>query len=154
MLKHCEPSSSNLKSRRANRNGGGGVAPEKEASAELPEATVATLRARITKLEAEASEKNEEISALSKEVLLLRSKNAAATPVLRRCTGEPRSSRSRVTRNGGNRGGVASSAELIHERDSKLSKRKQSDVVLDETPKLFTSQFKIPKLKTQSPLAR
>lgn len=154
VLKHCEPSSSNLKSRRANRNGGGGVAPEKEASAELPEATVATLRARITKLEAEASEKNEEISALSKEVLLLRSKNAAATPVLRRCTGEPRSSRSRVTRNGGNRGGVASSAELIHERDSKLSKRKQSDVVLDETPKLFTSQFKIPKLKTQSPLAR
>ncbi|KAJ8439833.1 hypothetical protein Cgig2_029093 [Carnegiea gigantea] len=60
---------------------------------------------------------------------------------------EPSFSRSRVTRNGGSRGVMASSAELIHERESKLSKRKQSDVVLDETPKLFTSQFKIPKLR-------
>jgi len=117
VLKHCEPSSSNLKSRRPKRNGGR-VTPEEEAYAELTEGTIATLRGRITKLEAEVNEKNQEISTLSKEVLLLRSKNAAATPVLRHCTGEPSSSRSRGIRNGGNRGGVASSAELTHERVS------------------------------------
>ncbi|KAJ8452180.1 LOW QUALITY PROTEIN: hypothetical protein Cgig2_005985 [Carnegiea gigantea] len=97
VLKHCEPQSSNLKSRRANRNDRG----------------LQLLDLRITKLGAEASKKNEEISVLSKEI-----KNDAATPVLGCCTGEPSFSRSRVTRNGGSRGVVTSSAELIHERVS------------------------------------
>lgn len=130
-----------------------------EASSMQLEATIATLKDKITELEAQANQKNGEISALSKELKLLRSKGVAGTPVLKHCTSGPSSSKSRGRKNCKDRSAPlkeeASSSQLVSEQGGTRSKRKRDDVIsLEDTPRLFTSQFKIPKLRSQSPRGR
>ncbi|XP_074263730.1 uncharacterized protein LOC141586419 [Silene latifolia] len=152
-LKRCsaEPSACNSERSRTSRN---------EESPDLEEGSSASLRAKLNKLEVEVNLKNEEIASLSEELNLLRSKTVVSTPVLRGCTRDSSSYRLRSQGNGSSRAvpkEEVSSAQLVSEKGSKRPRRQQEDVITieDETPRLFTSQFKIPKLKnSQSPRTR
>ena len=89
---------------------------EKTPSTQL-ENTYATVRDKISWSEGETSQKNGEISALSKKLYLLRSKSPAETPALRRCSAQPSFSRSRRRESGKDPEGGAlkeeTSAELV-----------------------------------------
>lgn len=95
--------------------------------------TITALQDDMAVLESESRRKSEEISRLTKEVELLRgdSNNRSITPVLRRCTVQTgtcsRSSDMAVTEKG----------------ERRSSKRKGGET----EPRLFTSRFKVPKLK-------
>ncbi|XP_019107663.1 uncharacterized protein LOC104905113 isoform X2 [Beta vulgaris subsp. vulgaris] len=158
VLKPCiiEPSASR---RRDNGRSGGTAAVEDEVSFAQLEATIATLRVKVSELQAERNQKDGEISALSKELELSRSKSAADTPALRRCTSRPPTSRSRGRENRRDKESAvlkeeASSLALASMQGGRRSKRKQDIINIEETPRLFTSQFKIPKLRSQSPCGR
>ncbi|XP_057518044.1 uncharacterized protein LOC130798973 [Amaranthus tricolor] len=131
---------------------------EKTPSTQL-ENTYATVRDKISWSEGETSQKNGEISALSKKLYLLRSKSPAETPALRRCSAQPSFSRSRRRESGKDPEGGAlkeeTSAELVSVQGVRRSKRKQAEIInIEDTPRLFTSQFKIPKLRSRSPRGR
>ncbi|EYU38810.1 hypothetical protein MIMGU_mgv1a020857mg [Erythranthe guttata] len=92
------------------------------------------LRTGLTKVESESVQKSEEIIRLSKEIELLKS----STPLLRSC----RTEANKI-------GGGTNKFDFLQESSSSSSKRKLVD---DDTPKLFTSSFKVPKLKSTSSL--
>ncbi|XP_056686575.1 uncharacterized protein [Spinacia oleracea] len=156
VLKHCMNEQSSSRSRgRGNGRKGRTATVDEETSFMQPEATIASLKAKISEMEDQGNKKDEEISALSKELTLLRSKSAADTPVLKPCTNRQSSSRSRGRTNGKYREESAALKEVAAEQGGTQSKRKRDDVVsIKETPKLFTSKFKIPKLRIQSPRGR
>ncbi|KAL2895470.1 Laminin subunit alpha-2 [Bienertia sinuspersici] len=108
VLKRCinEPSSSKSRGRGNHRNVGT-ASVEEEASFMQLEATIATLKNKISEFEAQANQKNGEISALSEGLKLLKSKSAADTPVLRQCTSQPSSSRSRGKKDGRDKDSIA-----------------------------------------------
>ncbi|KAL9238155.1 hypothetical protein vseg_012621 [Gypsophila vaccaria] len=149
-LKRCsaEPSSSTSKRRSCSRNEKSLRLEQGQASAHLDTAA-ATLKDKLNKLEVEAR--------LPKELSLLRSKTSASTPVLGQCTSEP-SSRLRSQVNGSSKTSAVrkqEASQLASEKGGKRTKRKQEDIIsMEDTPRLFTSQFKIPKLKSQSPRKR
>ena len=89
-----ERSTSGMKGKRQSS-----VLEEKATSAQL-QVTICALRAKISELEAEANQKSEEISTLSKKIKWPRSKNSADMPVLRRCNNKQSSSRSSGRGNG------------------------------------------------------
>ncbi|KAI7734039.1 hypothetical protein M8C21_026556 [Ambrosia artemisiifolia] len=93
---------------------------------------ISSLKDDIVVLELDSRKKSEEISRLNKEVELLRGgSDRSITPVLRRCMAES-SKNSR------------SSDMAIAEKGGRSSKRKAND----SERRLFTSKFKVPRLKT------
>ncbi|CBI19864.3 intracellular protein transport protein USO1 isoform X2 [Vitis vinifera] len=131
---------------------------------------IVKLKTDLAKMETETKKKNEEISRLSKEVELLRkSRSASVTPILNRCTEKQKTSgqgknKSWIGRNisikketpasekNTEKKKESSVSEKNTEKKSRGSKRKEINVTpTSETPRLFTSTFKIPKLKNSSP---
>lgn len=131
---------------------------------------IVKLKTDLAKMETETKKKNEEISRLSKEVELLRkSRSASVTPILNRCTEKQKTSgqgknKSWIGRNisikketpasekNTEKKKESSASEKNTEKKSRGSKRKEINVTpTSETPRLFTSTFKIPKLKNSSP---
>ncbi|KAK3023786.1 hypothetical protein RJ639_043402, partial [Escallonia herrerae] len=109
--------------------------------------TIVTLKANMAKLESDSLRKSDEISRLSKELELLRkSRSDSATPVLRRCTAELGSSQLRGKNVVVKKDPYSSQ---VLEKGCRSSKRKT--VSISEPPKLFSSRFKVPKLKSSSP---
>ncbi|KAI3807715.1 hypothetical protein L1987_23649 [Smallanthus sonchifolius] len=93
---------------------------------------VSALQDEIAVLEFNSRKKSEEISRLTKELELLRGdSNSSITPVLRRCMVKS-SKKSHA------------SDMAIVEKGERSSKRK----AIETEPRLFTSKFKVPKLKT------
>lgn len=92
--------------------------------------TISTLQDDIAVLESDSRKKSEEISQLTKELELLR--GDSVTPVLRRCIIESGSS------------GVKD--KKSDSKGGRSSKRKAGET----EPRLFTSRFKVPKLKNSS----
>lgn len=125
--------------------------------------TIADLRNKVAKMEAETNKLNEEYSRLSQELDILKSsRSAVATPVLNRCTAGAKPSNVGAKNSGRNRSHInfktESSAAQVpdsvkdNEKGSRGSKRKVVDVLPisdSETPKLFSSNFKVPKLKAE-----
>ncbi|KAK2971449.1 hypothetical protein RJ640_020855 [Escallonia rubra] len=110
--------------------------------------TIVTLKANMAKLESDSLKKGDEISRLSKELESLRkSRSDSVTPVLRRCTAESGSSQL-----GGKNIVVKKDpySSQVLEKGCRSSKRKA--VSISEPPKLFSSRFKVPKLKSSSPV--
>ncbi|KAK1431337.1 hypothetical protein QVD17_07794 [Tagetes erecta] len=92
---------------------------------------ISSLQDNIVVLELDSRKKSEEISRLTKELELLRGdSDRSITPALRRCMVE--------SSNGSHSRDMA-----IIEKGGRSSKRKASE----SKPRLFTSKFKVPKLK-------
>ncbi|XP_059636783.1 uncharacterized protein LOC132278899 [Cornus florida] len=118
----------------------------------------------IAQLEADSIKKSEEISRLSRELVSLRkSRTDSVTPVLRRCTAEKGTSRLGGKNSDTNGRNINVKKESYppqnpdrlkdSEKGCKSSKRKAVDTIpISETAKLFSSTFKVPKLKNSSPL--
>ncbi|XP_042507670.1 coiled-coil domain-containing protein 158 [Macadamia integrifolia] len=128
--------------------------------------TILMLRTDLAKLEAAKDHSDTEFSRISKELELLRnSRSASVTPVLNRCMVDPNSSnlQSKITSKDKRRLLVKkefpgpSTSDLKKESEKgcrKSSKRKSVDSIpSSETPKLFSSTFKVPKLKNPSSIA-
>ncbi|KAL4280166.1 hypothetical protein GQ457_03G030730 [Hibiscus cannabinus] len=125
------------------------------------------LKAELSRKEADAS-RFQEVPKISREVELSRkSTSASRTPVIKRCTAGGRTSVLGVGGKNGSRDRFNTilqkekSAPQVHdlkkdnEKGSRSSKRKRDDVIpLSETPKLFSSTFKVPRLKASSPKTR
>ncbi|KAF7140443.1 hypothetical protein RHSIM_Rhsim06G0021600 [Rhododendron simsii] len=102
-------------------------------------------------LEEASVKKSEEISKLSRELELLRKgKSASVTPVLRCCSTRSRSNEGNDARNISLK--RESHPSQVVEKGCRSSKRTAVEPFpTSETPKLFTSAFKVPKLKNSSP---
>ncbi|KAL0798023.1 hypothetical protein Bca101_053197 [Brassica carinata] len=109
---------------------------------------ISSLKAKVAETETSSRKKNEEISKLSRELESLK-KSRSFTPVLTRCT----------TRDQGNTVGshVSTKKEKLaastsSQEEIKSSKRKRGNKTTPATvsviPKLFTSTFRLPKLKS------
>ncbi|KAD6796623.1 hypothetical protein R6Q59_019585 [Mikania micrantha] len=93
---------------------------------------ISALQDKIAVLDYDSRKKSEEISRLTKELEVFRSgSNGSITPVLRRCM--VKSSKQ-----------SHSNGMDIVEKEIRCSKRKAIEI----EPRLFTSKFKVPKLKT------
>ncbi|GFY86246.1 hypothetical protein Acr_04g0009840 [Actinidia rufa] len=115
---------------------------------------ILNLKTNLAELEAASVKKSEEISRLSRELELLRTaRSDSVTPVFHRC-----SATSRL----GDKNGGAAARNTIPKEESHSSrargkgcrslKRKSVETIpSSQTPKLFTSAFKVPKLKSPSP---
>lgn len=93
--------------------------------------------------------RNGEIARLSRELQMFKDKSVPATPMLQRCSTRSGNSLRETTTNGMKRKGVKPAVTVsmnptASEKGNENSKRKR----MDDTPKLFSSSFKIPKLKT------
>lgn len=104
-----------------------------------------------TELEEASVKKSEEISRLSRELEFLRKgKSASVTPVLRHCSTRSRSNEGNDARNINLK--RESHPSQVVEKGCRSSKRTAVEPFpTSETPKLFTSAFKVPKLKNSSP---
>ncbi|GMI83093.1 hypothetical protein like AT1G19980 [Hibiscus trionum] len=122
------------------------------------------LKAELSRKEADAS-RFQEVPKISREIELYRkSTSASCTPVIKRCTAGGRTS---VL---GGKNGSRDRCNIILQKEksaphvpdlkdnvkgSRSLKRKKDDAIpLSETPKLFTSRFKVPRLKASSPKTR
>ncbi|KAF3594835.1 hypothetical protein DY000_02023928 [Brassica cretica] len=104
---------------------------------------ISSLKAEVAEMKASSIKKDEEISKLSRDLESLK-KSRSFTPVLTRCTMHNGSSvGSEVTRKKDK-----SAASPPNDKEIRSSKRKR--VTVSETPKLFTSTFRVPKLKSPS----
>ncbi|CAL0309204.1 unnamed protein product [Lupinus luteus] len=119
------------------------------------DSTIAQLESKVADMEAEKTRLKEEISGLSVELDYFRkSRNNRGTPVLNRCTEGTKTSDSGVSESGSKRRSVSLKKEVstpdalvpanLSEKRNKGLKRKESPAV----PKLFSSSFKVPKLKS------
>ncbi|OMO87416.1 hypothetical protein CCACVL1_09059 [Corchorus capsularis] len=115
------------------------------------------LKVELSQKEADASRVHEGVSKKSREVeSLKKSKSASSTPVIKRCTAGKTSVMG--NKNGGLNGvnvtvKKESAPDLLKDSGmgTRSSKRKMDEVIpLSETPKLFTSKFKVPRLKAAS----
>ncbi|KAJ7957867.1 Cytomatrix protein-like protein [Quillaja saponaria] len=123
---------------------------------------ISRLETKVANMEAEASRLNGEISRLSVELeLLKKSRSAQVTPVLNRCTEGTKTSCL------GNKNSCRSRSNVIVKKESyavsapnpakesekggRSLKRKGIEVSpFSEAPKLFSANFKVPKLKNTS----
>ncbi|GMY28260.1 ERC protein 2 isoform X1 [Fagus crenata] len=120
--------------------------------------TIATLRTKVYKKEADSNKLNEENLRLSQELdLLKKSRSSLVTPVLNRCTAGAQPFCLRDKNSIRDRSNVivkkeSSAAQAKDtEKGGRGSKRKSVDSVLSSAPpNLFSSNFKVPKLKTLS----
>ncbi|XVF35960.1 hypothetical protein REPUB_Repub19eG0017000 [Reevesia pubescens] len=124
------------------------------------------LKSEVSQKEADARRFHEEVSKMAGEVELLRkSRSASCTPVIKDCTAGGRTS-VLGGRNGGRdgcnvivkkEGSAPRVPDLLKDngKGNRSSKRKKDDEIpISETPKLFTSTFKVPRLKACSPRTR
>ncbi|KAL9674202.1 hypothetical protein QQ045_030472 [Rhodiola kirilowii] len=124
---------------------------------------IKALEGKIAKMEADASAQRNEISRVNQELEKLRkSSNAAVTPSLRRCSTEAGTSNMGSKNNDKSSSGIQVKKERSdpkgsnlanhYEKGSRGAKRKMIDIItIPDTPKLFSSSFKAPKLKHSSP---
>ncbi|KAH7523508.1 hypothetical protein FEM48_Zijuj06G0018900 [Ziziphus jujuba var. spinosa] len=120
---------------------------------------IARLTSEVAKMNDESNKLKEETFRLSQELDSLRKfKSASVTPVLKGCTAGTRTSRLRGNNSDGNRivtvkkeSSALQIPDSIKGKGSKSSKRKGDVIFISETPKLFTSSFKVPKLKNSTP---
>lgn len=123
------------------------------------------LKAELSRKKADAS-RFQQVSITSGEVESLRkSRSASCTPVIKRCAAGGRtyvmsgknSGRDpcNITVKKENSASHVPDLQKENEKGSRSSKRKKEDAKpISETPKLFTSTFKVPRLKTSSPKTR
>ncbi|KZV39719.1 tropomyosin [Dorcoceras hygrometricum] len=141
----------------------------------------AKLRADFSKMESELSEKNQEISRLLKEIAELKSSSRSATPVLQKCTAGSRAPHmgAKISSNNGSgittvkqeldhtltsekitrakpaahksTGGKAPRKQLNAKGSSSSKSNEVEIITIPDSPKLFTSSFRVPKLRSQSP---
>ncbi|KAK9946935.1 hypothetical protein M0R45_012374 [Rubus argutus] len=126
---------------------------------------IALLTTEAAKKETDSSKLKEENSKLLKELELLRkSASASATSVLNHCSAGTRTYNLRGKNSALDRSNVTvkkeSSAARLPDplkdikKGSSSSKRNGDDVItIEETPKLFSSKFKLPKLKNHRPVS-
>ncbi|KAL3733338.1 hypothetical protein ACJRO7_022809 [Eucalyptus globulus] len=117
--------------------------------------TIAELKSKIDEMEAILGKRNEEIGRLAQESEVL--KKNMVTPVLSRCTSRNRTSKTEGKDSVAHKRSVVLKKETGHpqvpdslkdsEKGTGRSKRK---AVAIETPKLFSSSFKVPKLKASA----
>ncbi|KAH7848689.1 hypothetical protein Vadar_006129 [Vaccinium darrowii] len=109
------------------------------------------LQSSNSELEEASVKKSEEISRLSRELeLLKKGGSVSTTPVLRRCSARSRSNEGNDARNISLK--KESHPSRVVEKVSRSSKRTALEPIpTSEIPKLFTSAFKVPKLKNSSP---
>lgn len=124
------------------------------------DSTISQLESKVGDMEAETKRLKEEISGLSVELDSLRkSRNNRVTPVLNRCTEVTKTSDSGVGKSSRGIRNTTLKKEIstpdapvpanFSEKGNKSLKRKEGPVgLISETPKLFSSSFKVPKLKT------
>ncbi|PON70728.1 cytomatrix protein-like protein [Parasponia andersonii] len=125
---------------------------------------IARLTSQLTTMKEESNQLKEETGRLSQELELLRKSRSASsiTPVLTRCTTRTKTYRL-LGRNSDRSSNMVSRKEssVVQYSDStddvgkggRRSKRKGDDVAsMSETPKLFSANFKVPKLKYSYPL--
>ncbi|XP_013737937.2 uncharacterized protein LOC106440750 [Brassica napus] len=108
---------------------------------------ISSLKAKVAEMETDSRKRDEEISKLSRERESLK-KSRSFTPVLTRCT----------TRDKGNNSNTVSTkkeklaASTPNQEEIKSAKRKRENKTTPATvsviPKLFTSTFRLPKLKS------
>ncbi|XP_022132146.1 protein MLP1-like isoform X2 [Momordica charantia] len=114
---------------------------------------IATLRDQVGKMETDSSKLKEEVSKLSHELEVQRkSMNANATPVLNQCTAGTRPSSLGGKNCKKNRSNVTINKDMSSAQTSLSGNRKRrgDDVISNPgTPRLFTSNFKVPKLKNE-----
>ncbi|MBA0808582.1 hypothetical protein Gohar_024310 [Gossypium harknessii] len=123
------------------------------------------LKAELSRKKADAS-RFQQVSTTSGDVESLRkSRSASCTPVIKRCAaggrtyvmGGKNSGRDpcNITLKKENSAPHVPDIQKENEKGSRSSKRKKEDAKpISETPKLFTSTFKVPRLKTSSPRTR
>ncbi|KAK7246189.1 hypothetical protein RIF29_41049 [Crotalaria pallida] len=133
------------------------------------DSTISQLESKVADLEAEAKRLKEEISGLSVELDSVRkSRNNRVTPVLNRCTEGAKNSDSGASKASSRRRNVSMKKEIsapsalvpapsalvpanLSDKGNRGRKRKEGPAVpISETPKLFSSRFKVPKLKSSS----
>ncbi|KAJ4843665.1 hypothetical protein Tsubulata_010169 [Turnera subulata] len=122
--------------------------------------TIGRLTAKVSEMETDGIRWKQEISKLSQELELLRKSTCSQTPVLKACKGRAKTSRLQGASSG--QENIVVKKELVSNRlatfpvkktakDSKSLKRGEVEIIdIQDTPKLFTSSFKIPKLKIVS----
>ncbi|CAH8357287.1 unnamed protein product [Eruca vesicaria subsp. sativa] len=109
---------------------------------------ISSLKAKVSAMEMNSRKKDEEVSKLSRELESLK-KARSLTPVLTRCTTREKGSNSNTV-------GSTKKEKLVAstpiQEEIKSSKRKRGNKTTPATvsviPKLFTSTFRIPKLKS------
>ncbi|KAJ1420864.1 myosin-7 [Sesbania bispinosa] len=123
------------------------------------DSTILQLESKVADMEAETKRLNNKISGLSVELeSLKKSRNNQVTPVLNPCSGGTRASNSGIIKSNRSRRDItldkekctpdAPAPENFSEKGKKSMKRKEGPVIpTSETPKLFSSSFKVPKLK-------
>ncbi|KAL1199229.1 hypothetical protein V5N11_005221 [Cardamine amara subsp. amara] len=117
--------------------------------------TISRLKAKVAEMETNSNKKDEEISKLSRDLESLK-KPRVLTPVLTRCTKLDKCSNGNTVRSHISTKKETSAASTPNEKVSKISKRKRvntTPVSVSEIPKLFTSTFRVPKLKSPSSAA-
>ncbi|KAF8023577.1 hypothetical protein BT93_F0939 [Corymbia citriodora subsp. variegata] len=117
--------------------------------------TIAELKSKIDEMEAILGQRNEEIARLAHESEVL--KKSMVTPVLSRCTSGNRTSKTEGKNSVDYKRSVLMKKEMGHPqvsdslKDSKKGAgRSKRKAVAIETPKLFSSSFKVPKLKASA----
>ncbi|KAG6644640.1 hypothetical protein I3843_08G066300 [Carya illinoinensis] len=118
---------------------------------------IARLRNKVTKMEVDTTKLNEETFRLSQELDSLKPSRVVAevTPILNRCSagakpclGAKNSGRSNTNVKKESSAAQVPDSVKENEKGSRGSKRKGAVVIsISETPKLFSSNFKVPKLK-------
>ncbi|XP_068314440.1 uncharacterized protein [Pyrus communis] len=114
---------------------------------------IGILISKVAKMETDSNNFKKEISKLSKELETLRnSTSTSSTPVLNRCTTRTRGKSSvNVTVKKDSSAVQRPHSSKDTKKGSGSSKRNADDVItIIETPKLFSSRFKVPKLKNAS----
>ncbi|XP_061357010.1 uncharacterized protein LOC133301395 [Gastrolobium bilobum] len=123
------------------------------------DSTISQLQSKVADMEAETKRLNKEISGLSVELESLRKfRNNQVTPVLNHCTEGTKASESGIITSSRSRRNITLKKEICtpdapapvksSEKGNKSLKRKEAPVIPpSETPKLFSSSFKVPKLK-------
>ncbi|XP_057431904.1 uncharacterized protein LOC130724642 [Lotus japonicus] len=123
------------------------------------DSAISQLESKVADMEAETKRLNNQISGLSEELGSLRKcRNNQVAPVLKRCTEGTKTSDSGTIKSSRRKNVTfnlkkeictpdADSPAKLSEKDKKSLKRKGGSVPASETPKLFSSSFKVPKLK-------
>ncbi|XP_023523514.1 uncharacterized protein LOC111787715 [Cucurbita pepo subsp. pepo] len=127
---------------------------ELQSSSNEKDGIIAMLQTQVGKMETDSSKLKHEISRLSRDLELQRkSFNANATPVLNPCNKAGTKAFSSGGKNGTkNRSNVIVNKVMLSAQPSHSGnqKRRRGDANSDpETPRLFTSNFKVPKLKKE-----
>ncbi|PIA55494.1 hypothetical protein AQUCO_00700056v1 [Aquilegia coerulea] len=111
---------------------------------------IVKLKAELAKFKADADKNKSELSRLSEEVAILRNSNVASLkPVLNSCTTRSHNRGMEAQKASIERSKTSDMDKRPEVTDSRTRKRKQH-VSTPDAPKLFTSRFKVPKLKDAS----